>query len=215
MSIVTFHADTHERPMVPGGQKYYVSEESKQLLRTNRAPLPHKSGDTFYTRDRDNIYDRAREYLLATFASEWSIYASGYEHVLNLLFESGHENAAYRLNELIEILADDNDVLVVDSVVAFTRFFLVYRPRYPGPAIVSDDNGNLGIQWKIPLDNPSESGKRSKGGILYLKFYSPSLISFIGTLRSKGGSEVVRLKGEASLESIMETIEPFVNRLDW
>ena len=114
-----------------------------------------------------------------------------------------------RLNHLIEIFADDEDKLAPASVEAFADFLLANRPQYPGPGIFGDDDGHVGIQWRIPSSRSPDGDDLNSGGILYLEFVSPEQVSYFGD------AEDISLEGEASLNEIMEIVEPFTKRLEW
>ena len=160
--------------------------------------------------------DQKLEHLYAPHSIEWSSHATrDQERILSRLFNSGHENVARRLSSLIDILFEDGDNLAVESMEAVAKFFIVNGPKYPGPIIVSDDDGLIGVQWRIPLDQLHAEGEGNKGGILYLKFVSDRQVNYVGTFRSPGGTKAIRYNDSTNLEQIMNKIEPFLERLDW
>ena len=210
MNTAIVYAGSSEDTAVPRRQYNYVSNRSKKLLDSNRTHLIRRTDVTISTKDRELIIDQACEYLLDLFTNKWSEHASESEkHVLDRLYRKGHDNAAQRLNHLIEIFADDKDKLAPASVEAFANFVLTNRPQYPGPGIFGDDDGHVGIQWRIPSSRSPDGDDLNSGGILYLEFVSPEQVSYFGD------AEDISLEGEASLNEIMEIVEPFTERLDW
>ena len=210
MSTTIDHAGDSQSTAIPRRQYNYVLAESKKLLGSNRTHLIRKTDVAISIRKRESVFDQACEYLLGLFTSKWSEYASESEkHNLDRLYREGHEKIANRLDLLIEILADDDDKLAPESVEAFTNFVLTNRPQYPGPGIFGDDDGYVGIQWRIPSSRSPNEDDRNSGGILYLEFVSPEQVSYFGD------AEDISLEGEASLNEIMKEIEPFTERLDW
>ena len=210
MSTTIVHADDSQGTTIPRRQYNYVLVESRKLLGSNRRHLIREKDFTFSTKDRELVFRQAREYLLGLFTTGWSEHASESEkYKLDRLYSEGHERIAKRLDILIEILADDDDKLAPESVEAFTDFVLTNRPQYPGPGIFGDDEGHVGIQWRIPSSRSSNDDDLNSGGILYLEFVSPEQVSYFGDV------EDISLEGEASLNEIMKVIEPFTERLDW
>ncbi len=209
-NTTVFAGDSHGAA-VPRRQYNYVRRETKKLLDSNRAHLIRTIANATSIQEGETFYDEAREYLLDLFDPEWSEHASGFEkHVLKRLHEEGHEKIAERLNLLIEFLAEDGEKFTRESVFTFAVFVLTNRPQYPGPGIFGDDDGHLGIQWRIPSNSlPSEDNSNS-GGILYLEFISPDRVSYFC---DADDSEMK--VGEARLSEIMEVIKPITRRLDW
>ena len=160
--------------------------------------------------------DQSLGHLFAPHSIEWSDHATReQERILSRLFNSGHEEVARRLSSLIDILSEDDDDLAVESMEAVASFFIKHGPKYPGPIIVSDDDGLIGVQWRIPIDQLPAEGEDNKGGILYLKFISDRQVNLVGALRSQGGAEVDRYNDSTDLRQIMDKIRPFRERLDW
>ena len=98
---------------------------------------------------------------------------------------------------------------------AVAEFFIENRPKYPGPVIVSDDDGQIGVQWKVKSDQSPDEDEPVRRGLLYLKFYSKERVNCFCTLRSSRSAETFRLDKSVGLDEIMDLIEPFVERLDW
>ncbi len=210
MNTEIVHAGNFEGTAIPLRRYNYVSNKSKNLLDSNRTHLIRKTNVVNSTNDGELVIDQACEYLLGLFTNKWSEHASESEkHVLDRLYRKGHERAAQRLNHLIEIFADDEDKLAPESVEAFACFFLTNRPQYPGPGIFGDDEGHVGIQWRIPSSRSPDGDDLNSDGILFLEFVSPEQVSYFGD------AEDISLEGEASLNEIMEAIKPFTKRLDW
>ena len=210
MSTTIVHASDFQGTTIPRRQYNYVLVESKKLLGSNRTHLSNTTDVAISSKDRKLVFDQAREYLLGLFTSRWSEHASESEKCnLDRLYREGNEEIAKRLNLLIEILADDDDKLASESVEAFTDFVLTNRPQYPGPGIFGDDDGHVGIQWRIPSSRSPNEDDLNRGGILYLEFVSPEQVSYFGD------AEDISLEGEASLNELRKVIEPFTERLDW
>ena len=211
MENTTFFAGDSHGTAVPRWQYNYVLPETKELLDSNRARLNRKTDNATSTQEREDFYDQVRDYLLGSFDPEWSEHASELEKiVLKQLYREGHEKVAKRLSLLIEFLADDGESFSPKSVLAFATFVLTTRPRYPGPGIFGDDEGHVGIQWRIPpITSPNEDDLNS-GGILYLEFIARDRVSYFYDVEEGDVEE-----GEVSLSEIMEVIEPFTRRLDW
>ena len=210
MSITTVDAGDSRGTAIPRRQYNYVLVESKKLLGSNRTHLLRTTDVAISNKDRNLVLDQAREYLLGLFTSGWSEYSSESEkYNLDRLYREGHEKIAKRLDLLIEVLADDDDKLAPESVEAFTDFVLKNRPKYPGPGIFGDDDGHVGIQWRIPSSHSPNEDDLNSGGILYLEFVSPEQVSYFGD------AEDISLEGEVGLNEIMKVIEPFTERLDW
>ena len=138
---------------------------------------------------------------------DWFDAATDHERLaLNQLHRYGHEKAALRLNTLIEDCAEDNENLLPESVESLTNFFLINKPQYPGPGIFCDDKGVLNIQWSIP---PKSNPDTNSPGLLILDFISEYEVKFVANIDGVYESETVNTK------DIMDTIEPFIERLEW
>ena len=191
------------------------SQEPESKTLDEIADVFRRVDETFESSIQTSL-DQDIEYLRAPTSSEWSVHATASQkRILRRLFDSGHESVAKRLSNLIDILFEDDDKLAIESMEAVTEFFIANNPKYPGPIIVSDDDGFIGVQWRIPLDQSAVDGGQSSGGILYLKFLSDQQVNYVGTLRSLGSAEALRFNGSASRDEIMNEIEPLKERLDW
>lgn len=211
MENATFFAGDSHGTAVPRRQYNYVRPETKELLGSNRARLNRKTDNATSIQEREGFYEQVRDYLLGSFEPEWSEHASELEEtVLKQLHNEGHEKIAERLNLLIGFLADDGEKFSIKSVLAFAIFVLTTRPQYPGPGIFGDDEGHVGVQWRIPSITSSNEDDFDSGGILYLEFIAPDRVSYFYDVEENDVAE-----GEVSLSEIMEEIEPFTRRLDW
>ena len=221
MENTTFFAGDSHSTAVPRRQYNYVQKETKELLDSNRAHLNRKTDNATSIQEREDFYTQARDYLLHSLDPEWSEHASELEKILlKKLYREGHEKVAERLNLLIKFLADDDESFSLESVLAFATFVLTTRPQYPGPGIFGDDEGHVGIQWRVPPNNPSDEDDSYNGGILYLEFISPYRVSYFYDVEEDDSEEYDLEEndmgeGEANLDEIMEVIEPITRRLDW
>ena len=210
MSITIVHAGDSQGTVVPRKQNNYVLVESRKLLDSNRAHLIRETDSAISTKDRESVFDKACEYLLASFTIKWSENASELEkQIMDRLYRKGHENAAKRLDHLIDVFAEDGDKLIPESVEAFAEFLLENRPQYPGPGIFGDDDGHVGIQWEIPTSKSPDGDQHSNGGILYLEFVSPEHVSYFVD------ADGISREREVGLNEIMKEIKRFIERLDW
>ena len=179
-----FEGDSHGTA-IPRRQYNYVRVATKELLGSNRARLNRNADNATSIQESEEFYDQVYKYLVGPFDPEWSEHASEIEkYFLKILQREGHEKTAERLNRLIEFLADDGESFSPDSVAAFTGFVSLYRPQYPGPGIFGDDNGHVGIQWRIPSSSLPKDDDLDNRGILYLEFISPESYKFL--LRCRG-----------------------------
>ncbi len=221
MENTAFFAGDSHGTTVPRWQYNYVQRETKELLGSNRERLNRKTDNATSIQEREDFYEQVRDYLLGSFDPEWSEHASEREKiVLKKLYREGHEKVAERLNLLIEFLADDGERFSIGSVLAFAIFVLTTRPKYPGPGIFGDDDGHVGIQWRVPSINPSDENDSYSGGILYLEFISPDQVSYFYDVEEDESEEYDLEEndvgeGEVRLDEIMEVIEPITRRLDW
>lgn len=221
MVSTAFIAGDSPGTTVPRWQYNYVQRETKELLGSNRARLSRKTDNATSIQEREDFYEQVRDYLLGSLDPEWSEHASELEEmVLNQLYGEGHEKVAERLSLLIGFLADDGERFSIESVFAFARFVLTTRPQYPGPGIFGDDDGHVGIQWRVPPIKSSDEDDPYSGGILYLEFIAPERVSYFYDVEDDD-SEAYEVEeddvgeGEASLDEIMEAIKPITRRLDW
>ena len=209
-NTTVFAGDSHGTALLRR-QYNYVRRETKELLDSNRAHLIRKTDNATSFQEGETQYDQACEYLLALFDPEWSEHASKPEKkVLEFLHREGYGKIAERLNLLIEFLADDGESFSLASVFTFAQFTITNRLQYPGPGIFGDDDGHVGVQWRIPSNSLSNEDDLNNGGILYLEFISPDRVKYFGDVE---GIDI--LDGEASLDEIMNKIEQFTERLDW
>ena len=147
--------------------------------------------------------------------SEWSRYATEREKaILDRLVSRDHGKVADRLNSLIEMFAEDQDVerLVLESIQSVAEFFIQNNP--PHPAIVADYDGTLAVEWRLPLTLPPDDRWQNCDGILCMEFLPSGDIEYFGDARSVGDKQELRISGIATQKAIMKEIDPFLRRLD-
>ena len=147
-------------------------------------------------------------------ASEWSRHATASEKaILDRLVSSDRGKVADRLNDLIEMFAEDPEVdrLELKSVQSIADFFIKCNP--PHPAIVADYDGTLAVEWRLPLTRPPDERWQNCDGILCMEFLPSGKIEYFGDARAVGGEEALRIEGVASQKQIMKKIDPFLSRL--
>ena len=146
--------------------------------------------------------------------SEWSRHATASERaILDRLVSNDRGKVADRLNDLIEMFAEDPEVdrLVLESVQSIADFFIKCNP--PHPAIVADYDGTLAAEWRLPLTRPPDETWQNCDGILCMEFLPSGKIEYFGDARAVGGEEELRIGGVASQKQIMKEIDPFLSRL--
>jgi len=147
-------------------------------------------------------------------ASEWSRYATEREKaILDRLVSIDHGQVADRLNSLIEMFAEDEEVdrLVPESVLSIADFFMRNNP--PHPAIVADYDGTLAVEWRLPLTLEPDEKWQNCDGILCMEFLPSGEIEYFGGARAIGDEKELRIEGIASQKGIMKEINPFLRRL--
>ena len=147
-------------------------------------------------------------------APDWSRHTTEEEReILDDLVSSDHTKVADRLNSLIGMFAEDQDVdrLLLDSIHSIADFFVQNDP--PFPAIVADYDGTLAVEWRLPLTRPPDEKWQNCDGILCMEFLQSGDIEFFGDARKVGGEEELRIGGVASHKQIMKEIDPFLSRL--
>lgn len=147
-------------------------------------------------------------------ASEWSRYATEREKTtLDRLVSRDHGKVADRLNCLIEVFAEDEEVdrLVPESVLSIADFFIRNNP--PHPAIVADYDGTLAVEWRLPLTLAPDDRWQNCDGILCMEFLPSGEIEYFGGARAVGDEKELRFEGIASQKGIMKEIAPFLRRL--
>lgn len=189
----------------------FVAESSTSI--SEYAVVEERDKDLMWTENsiRDFFFDQVYDYLLSAFDPKWSEQASIREtKILDLLHKEGFEKIAARLDLLIEDLAEDNEVFTWESLLAFAHFVRIERPQYPGPGIFGDDNGHVGIQWRVPPEISPDTTDLNNAGILYLEFISQNRIRCFGSAEG-----IENLNEETTLPELMNTIKEFTERLDW
>lgn len=147
-------------------------------------------------------------------ASKWSRYATEREKaILDRLVSRDHGKVADRLNSLIEMFAEDEEVdrLVPESVLSVAEFFIRNNP--PHPAIVADYDGTLAVEWRLPLTLAPDEKWQNCDGILCLEFLPSREIEYFGGAKAIGDEKELKFEGVASQKQIMEEIAPFLSRL--
>ncbi|MDE0630122.1 MAG: hypothetical protein OXH73_01315 [Caldilineaceae bacterium] len=147
-------------------------------------------------------------------ASEWSRYATEREKaILDRLVSREHGKVADRLNCLIEMFAEDEEVdrLVPESVQSIAEFFIGNDP--PHPAIVADYDGTLAVEWRLPLTLAPDEKWQNCDGILCMEFLLSGEIEYFGGARAVGDEKELRIEGVASQKENMQEIAPFLRRL--
>ena len=149
---------------------------------------------------------------------EWSEHTTELERtVLNRLFSQYREEAALRLNELIETIADnpdDDDVLLPDSLRYAANFLIVYQPPYsPYGTIVAGNDGVVSIEWRLPMTAPPDLRWKNCDGILSMRFLPSGKITFVGETREAGDEKPFFEIGEEPHNIAYRQVAPFVNKL--
>ena len=148
----------------------------------------------------------------------WSEYTTNRERsVLNRLFSSYKEDAALRLNELIEIIAqdpDDDDTLIPDSLEYAADFLIEYRPPYsPFGTISAGNDGVVSAEWRLPVKPPPDPRWKNCDGILTLRFLPSGKITFAGETRKVDDETPFFEIGEESHDIAFSQVAPFFNKL--
>lgn len=149
---------------------------------------------------------------------EWSEYTTDTEKsVLNRLFFQYREEAAQRLNELIEIIAenpDDDDVLLPNSLRHAANFLVDHQPPYsPYGTLVAGNDGVVSIEWRLPMTLPPDHRWKNCDGILSMRFLPSGKITFVGETRGVGDENPFFEIGEEPHNVAYGQVAPFLNKL--
>ena len=143
----------------------------------------------------------------------WSSYASPDEaEVLSNLADSGGDRAAQRLNDLIEMFAQDPDVgrLNFDSFKSVADFFK--RNNDLEPSIVAGWDGTLAVEWRLPPIMPQRNDQACSG-ILCLEFLPNGKVEYSGFAMATDGGEEIEYEGSSGLHDIIDDIHTFLQRM--
>ena len=149
---------------------------------------------------------------------EWSEFTTDIEKsVLNRLYFQYREEAALRLNKLIEIIAenpDDDDVLLSESLRYAANFLIEYQPPYsPFGTIVAGNDGVVSIEWRLPMTLPPDERWKNCDGILSMRFLPSGKITFVGETRVVGDENPFFEIGEEPHNIAYGQVAPFFNGL--
>ena len=165
----------------------------------------------------------SREYVLFLAPNrptppEWSEYTTVKEKsVLSRLFFHYREEAALRLSELIEIIAenpDDDDVLLPESLEYAANFFIEHQPPYsPFGTIAAGNDGVVSVEWRLPMTLPPDHRWKNCDGILSMRFLPSGKITFVGETREVGDESPFFEIGEEPHNIAYSHVAPFFNYL--
>ena len=129
--------------------------------------------------------------------------AQGREEIIAVVRRLGLERLADRLDELIELEAEEPDEapMDIDSLRAATDF-LLRDPRMPRPGIGVGYDGVVGFDWRLQPE-----------GIVWLEFPPVGQVQYAIVAPSPAGpDEHVSLSGASERAALLEVIKPYLAR---
>ena len=129
--------------------------------------------------------------------------AQGREEIIAVVRRLGLERIADRLDELIELEAEelDEEPMDIDSLRSAMEFLLC-DPRMPRPGIGVGYDGVVGFDWRLQPE-----------GIIWLEFPSMGQVQYVILPPAPASSdERVSLTGTSEYAALLEQIKPYLAR---